>query len=161
MNRILLTAALFLSVIGASAQWTIEHSEGDELKGTTPSTFYYYNADDCILTYAESTRMLGLYAKGKIFNTSYAGSTAGATITVGLYSQDDKLQEKFTMWFDKSDSNFLRTRNAGTMSNPIGQKKKINKIIDHLTTTDGYVRILAPIYHGPDIDAKIPRINVQ
>lgn len=161
MKKYIIIAALFLSALCANAQWKVEQSPADELKGTKASTHYLYNADDCVFVYTEPSAMIMLSAKNHIFDAERNGAYTGASITVGLYTSDDTLIEKIIMWLDNpsGEYRFLRTRNAGTMANPVGQKKKIKKIMEHLTTTDGYIRLLAPIFNAPDIDVKIPHIQ--
>ncbi len=66
------------------------------------------------------------------------------------------------MWLDKESDkggSYLRTRNAGGMSNPVGQKGKVKKILKHLQGDSGYVRIVATRYNRADFDIKIPPVK--
>ena len=67
------------------------------------------------------------------------------------------------MWLDKEDNRanrFLRTRNAGTMANPVGQKGKVKKIFKALKTgSDLKVRIVAPRYNTTDFDITLIPID--
>ena len=93
----------------------------------------------------------------------YVGSYAGVNISVGIYTKDGKLVDKFKMWLDKEDNRanrFLRTRNAGTMANPVGQKGKVKKIFKALKTgSDLKVRIVAPRYNTTDFDITLIPID--
>jgi hypothetical protein len=66
--------------------------------------------------------------------------------------------EKFKLWLDKENNTrnqVLRTRNAGTMANPVGQKGKVKKIFKALLSGTGYVRIVAERFQTTDFDMKI------
>lgn len=93
----------------------------------------------------------------------FIGSYAGVSITVGIYTKDGKLVEKFKMWLDKEDNRanrFVRTRNAGSMSNPVGQKGKVKKIFKALKSgSDQKVRIVAPRYNTTDFDITLTPID--
>lgn len=160
---------LFLSITFAltfpmctHAQWFVSKTEADELKGTPAITNYYFNSESGAFCYFIETGMFSVGTKNGIFNTEYASSVGerGTSIIIGLYNIDHSIKEKITMWLDSSSGsyNILHTRNAGTMNNPVGQKKKIKKIYEHLTTTDGYIRIIAPIYGKADLDMIVPHI---
>ena len=63
------------------------------------------------------------------------------------------------MWLDRVDNNkdrIVRTRDAGGMSNPVGQKGKVKKIFKALQSDGGYVRIVAERFQSTDFDIKIP-----
>ena len=85
-------------------------------------------------------------------------SANGELVLVGIYDANGKMTEKFEIWLALvSDSGYkdLRTRNAGSMSNPVGQKKMVRKIFEALRSGVGYVRIVAPRYDNSDFDIKI------
>jgi hypothetical protein len=85
-------------------------------------------------------------------------------VLVGIYNNDGKMIEKFKLWLDKENNTrnqVLRTRNAGTMANPVGQKGKVKKIFKTLLSGSGYVRIVAERYHAADFDMKIIPYNQQ
>ena len=78
---------------------------------------------------------------------------------VGIYDENDKLTDKFTMWLDRVDNKgnmIVRTRNAGGMANPVGQKGKVKKIFKALQSDTGYVRIVAQLFQSADFDINIP-----
>ena len=90
--------------------------------------------------------------------SSITGGYAGIQILVGIYDDDNNLIEKFKMWLDKESNNrnqVVRTRNAGTMANPVGQKGKVKKIFKTLLSGSGYVRIVAERFQTTDFDMKI------
>lgn len=89
----------------------------------------------------------------------FSGSYAGVSVLVGIYDVDGNLIEKFSMWLDRVDKmgNYaVKTRNAGGMSNPVGQKGKVKKILKALRSDSGYVRIVAERFQRTDFDIKIP-----
>ena len=78
---------------------------------------------------------------------------------VGIYDDGGQLKEKFKMWLDRVDNKgncIVRTRDAGSMSNPVGQKGKVKKIFNALQSYGGYVRIIAERFQRTDFDLKIP-----
>lgn len=156
MKKIILLLCL-CATLSAHAQWSSFTLDADELKGTPSVTTHTYTTSDGIFTYANNNQFMISTSNG-IFNYENAGSYRGYNVTVGLYDSQHNLTEKITMWLDSPTDRpqDLRTRNAGTMNNPVGQKKKVKKIIEHLETTDGYVRILAPLYGKEDFDLMIP-----
>lgn len=161
MKKLLTTVALCLITMTASAQWKIDKADADELRGTPASTNLYYNSEECIFMYMQTSDMIAIMSKGKVFNVEHVGNYVGEEITVGLYDSNDTLLEKIVMWLDRqsSDYRFIHTRNAGVMFNPVGQKKKIKKIIEHLSKTNGYIRLIVPTFNSTDIDVKIPHIS--
>ena len=60
---------------------------------------------------------------------------------------------------DNRANRFVKTRNAGGMFNPVGQKGKVKKIFKHLTSGKGYVRIVCPRYNNTDFDIKITQLS--
>jgi len=91
--------------------------------------------------------------------SQFAGSYAGITVLVGIYDDNGQMKEKFKMWLDRMDNmgNYaVKTRNAGGMSNPVGQKGKVKKIFKALQSGGGYVRIVAERFQRTDFDLKIP-----
>ena len=110
------------------------------------------------------TYQYSLISEGVQFNietgySQFAGSYAGITVLVGIYDGDGHLTEKFSMWLDRVDNmgNYaVKTRNAGGMSNPVGQKSKVKKILKALRSDSGYVRIVAERFQRTDFDIKIP-----
>ena len=86
------------------------------------------------------------------------GALSGVTVHVGIYDEHGKMTEKFDMWLDRENNRgnrFVRTRNAGTMSNPMGQKGKVKKIFKALQSGKGFVRIVGARFERGDYDLKI------
>ena len=152
-----------------NAGWVITKQEADELKGNEAYTSYMYNqpGEGSFVFWGFEEYQFRIISENGVFNyesgyNQYSGSYSGESVTVGLYDGNDKLIEKFNMWLDRDKSKsgtFLNTRNAGTMSNPIGQKGKVKKIFKHLQGNCGYVRIVAERYNHSDFDIKIPPIK--
>jgi len=168
---------MYSSPIKATAQatfsgnggWVITNQEADDLKGNKAYTSYIYNqpGEGSFVFWGFEEYQFRIISENGVFNyesgyNQYSGSYSGESVTVGLYDGNDKLIEKFNMWLDRDKSKsgtFLNTRNAGTMSNPVGQKGKVKKIFKHLQGNSGYVRIVAARYNHADFDIKIPPIK--
>ena len=152
-----------------NAGWVKTKQEADELKGNEAYTSYVYNqpGEGSFIFWGFDEYQYRIFSDNGIFNyesgyNRYSGSYSGETVTVGLYDGNGNLIEKFDMWLDKERSkggSYLRTRNAGAMSNPVGQKGKVKKIFKHLQGDSGYVRIVATRYNRPDFDIKIPPVK--
>ena len=168
---------MYSSPIKATAQatfsgnggWVITNQEADDLKGNKAYTSYIYNqpGEGSFVFWGFEEYQFRIISENGVFNyesgyNQYSGSYSGESIIVGLYDDNDKLIEKFNMWLDRDKSkggNFLNTRNAGGMSNPVGQKGKVKKIFKHLQGNSGYVRIVAARYNHADFDIKIPPVK--
>jgi hypothetical protein len=157
------------ATFSGNAGWVITKQEADELKGNEAYTSYMYNqpGEGSFVFWGFEEYQFRIISENGVFNyesgyNQYSGSYSGESVTVGLYDGNDKLIEKFNMWLDRDKSKsgtFLNTRNAGTMSNPVGQKGKVKKIFKHLQGNSGYVRIVAARYNHADFDIKIPPIK--
>lgn len=157
--------------IVTKAGWEITKQEADELKGNEAYSSYMYKQPGVgsFVFWGFEEYQFRIISDDGVFNyesgyNQYTGSYSGEIITVGLYDDQDKLIEKFSMWLDRDKSKggtFLNTRNAGTMSNPVGQKGKVKKIFKHLQGNSGYVRIVAARYNRTDFDIKIPPVKKE
>ena len=149
--------------------WEITKIDADELKGNEAYTAYkyYQPGEGSFIFWGFNEFQYRIFSDNGIFNyqsgyNRYSGSYSGESVTVGLYDGNDNLIEKFEMWLDKESDkggSYLRTRNAGGMSNPVGQKGKVKKILKHLQGDSGYVRIVATRYNRADFDIKIPPVK--
>ena len=147
-------------------KWLKQESEADELKGSTGGSYYTYVVPGigAFVIFGFDTYQYFLLSEKKQFNidagySTYGGAYAGISVLVGIYDENDKLTDKFTMWLDRVDNKgnmIVRTRNAGGMSNPVGQKGKVKKIFKALQSGKGYVRIVAERFQSTDFDIKIP-----
>lgn len=142
-----------------NAQWRLEHVPADELKGTKEYDMYSYVQDDlgAFSFYGFDEYQFKILSKKGIFNVEREGRWRGCLVLVGMYTEDDKLYDSFKLWLDaQNGSQILQTRNMGTMSNPVGQKGKVRRMLDFLQRGKGYVRIVAPRYADSDFDIHIP-----
>jgi hypothetical protein len=157
--------------IVTKAGWEITKMEADELKGNEAYKAYKYNlpGEGSFIFWGFDEFQYRICSSNGIFNYEfisgpYSGSYTGEIVNIGLYDASDKLIEKFEMWLDKEsgkDGSYLKTRNAGGMNNPMGQKGKVKKIFKHLQGDKGYVRIVATRYNRPDFDIKIPPLDIK
>lgn len=177
MKKVLFTFIMVLATQFAYAQatenlgsWEHTRTEADELKGQEASDVLIYTVagmgDFVCWGFEEfQFRLVSSEAQFDIDAGygSYVGSYAGVNIYVGIYTKEGKLVEKFKMWLDREDNRanrFVRTRNAGTMSNPVGQKGKVKKIFKALKSgSDQKVRIVAPRYNTTDFDITLTPID--
>lgn len=153
----------------SKAGWEITKMEADKLKGNDEykAYKYYQPGEGSFIFWGFDEYQYRIFSDNGIFNyesgyNRFSGSYSGETVTVGLYDANGNLIEKFNMWLDKESSkggSYLKTRNAGGMSNPVGQKGKVKKIFKHLQGDGGYVRIVATRYNHPDFDIKIPPVK--
>ena len=170
MKKIVTITIALMMAIAMSAQgegeWQKHESKADELKGSTGGTYYTYVVPGLggFMFDGFDTYQFCLLSDGVQFNietgySQFAGSYAGIIVLVGIYDDDGHLKEKFKMWLDRVDNmgNYaVKTRNAGGMSNPVGQKGKVKKIFKALQSDGGYVRIVAERFQRTDFDLKIP-----
>ncbi len=164
INLLLFSLCMILSV--NAQDWNVTFHEADELKGNSAYTSYVYDVPEIgsFVCWNNKPYQYRLVNNNGIFNykagyNRYSGSYRGLTITVGLYSENDNLIEKIEMWLDAEGDKptFLETRDAGGMFNPVGQKKKVKKIMKHLMSGNGYVRFIADTYGmHQDFDLKVP-----
>lgn len=163
MKKVLLAMAMMAMVVAVNAQgWGKVHLEGDELKGIEEADVFMYSETGLgsFYFYGFDQYQYGLVSEGKQFNVRYnrVAGTTGILVNVGIYNDDGKMVEKFDMWLDRVDNKanqVVKTRNAGTMNNPVGQKGKVKKIFKALQSGNGYVRIVAERFETTDFDIKI------
>lgn len=170
MKRIVTITIALMMAIAMSAQeegaWQKNESKADELKGLSGNTYYTYTVPGVggFMFYGFDTYQFCLMSDGVQFNietgyNQFAGSYAGVIVLVGIYDEEGQLKEKFKMWLDRVDNKgncIVRTRDAGGMMNPVGQKGKVKKIFKALQSDGGYVRIVAERFQRTDFDLKIP-----
>ena len=168
MKKLLLTFILALScTLGVMAQtegkWHVLQVEPDELKDEPGGLSYVYEVENVgwfiVREWDKYQFMISSFHPFAAEHVSdLVSSYDGELVLVGIYDENGKLTEKFEMWLDLvRDSGYkdLRTRDAGFMNNPVGQKKKVRKIFEALRSGVGYVRIVAPRYDKSDFDIKI------
>ena len=163
MKKKVMTIVLLLLVcLTACAQgsWRKSVIEADELKGQEASVAYLFNQPEMgtFVFWGFNEFQFRLISEESQFDVTYSSSSTGIMVHVGLYDENDRLTDKFDMWLDRESSRanrFVRTRDAGGMMNPIGQKGKVKKIFNHLRGGKGYVRIVTERYNNTDFDLKI------
>lgn len=160
MKNILLSI-LCLLPLTAKAQWFCETREADELKGISKQKIYsYFQEGVGAFQFSELREDLyWLKAETGIFNVESSYGITGCSVLVGIYDNSGHLIDKFSMYLDKQSPDLIMTRNAGSLSIPVGQKKKVKKIMEHLKNEKGAIRIVAPMYNKPDFDIFIPCMN--
>ena len=174
MKKLLLTFILALScTLGVMAQtegkWHVLQVEPDELKDEPGGSRYVYEVENVgwfiVREWDKYQFMISSFHPFAAEHVSdLVSSYDGELVLVGIYDANGKLTEKFEMWLDLvRDSGYkdLRTRDAGFMNNPVGQKKKVRKIFEALRSGAGYVRIVAPRYDKSDFDIKILAFQEQ
>ena len=150
-------------------RWHVLQVEPDELKDEPGGISYVYEVENVgWFIVREWDKYQFLISSRHPFAAEHVSdmvsSYDGELVLVGIYDANGKLTEKFEMWLDLvRDSGYkdLRTRAAGFMNNPVGQKKKVRKIFEALRSGVGYVRIVAPRYDKSDFDIKILAFQEQ
>ena len=157
---IIFAAVIWLLPLSAQGVWTVEHLDGDELKGQEAGDVYVYTMPDMGSFILRSFDVYQFRLTSDVcqFDIEHVGALSGVTVHVGIYDEQGKMTEKFDMWLDRENNKgnrFVRTRNAGTMSNPMGQKGKVKKIFKALQSGKGFVRIVGARFEHVDYDLKI------
>lgn len=162
MKKVLLFFFMMCATMTAGAQgtWQKVINEADELRGQEAGEAIIYSIPQMgsFVVFGWDSCQFRLVSDETIFNTVVSSGYTGQKILVGIYDDNNKLIEKFEMWLDLESNTghrFIKTRNAGYMSNPVGQKKKVKKIFKALQSDSGYVRIIAERYNSTDFDIKI------
>lgn len=171
MKKVLFTFIMMLATQFVYAQatenlgsWERTTIEADELKDQEASDVLIYTVAGMgdFVCWGFEEFQFRLISSETQFDID-AGRYTGVTINVGIYTKDGKLVEKFKMWLDREENRanrFVRTRNAGSLSNPVGQKKKVKKIFNALKSgSDQKVRIVAPRYNTTDFDITLTPID--
>lgn len=159
-KTLILFCFAFMSLIAQAQTWNITVQEQDELldRAEDVTAYIFTVPDDGGIVFWEGKFQYRLFSDAGIFNYENSDGYIGMEVLIGLYDDNDKLVEKFKMWLDKEDAaagKFIRTRNMGGMFNPVGQKGKVRKMIQHLNKGKGYVRIVAERYDAPLFDIKV------
>lgn len=166
MKKLFLSLVFTMVSIASFGQnWSTKSHEADELTEQDSYTSYVYEDPNVgsFIYWSNQKDQFRIISKNGIFNYESVYNQGGShycgfDIIVGLYDENNKLVEKFSMWLDCPSSDgkptFGETRNRGKLFNPIGQSKKVKKILTHLQTT-GYVRILADLYGNSKFDLKV------
>lgn len=158
MKRLLTILLLSAGLMAAHAQkWGKGTVAGDELLGLQPTTVVQYSDSVGIFSCEEDKYQFSISCLGKsFFNYQYENGKKGVFVIVGLYEDNGQLLEKFNMWLSVGDdTQIAATWNLGSMLNPVGQKGKVKKIIKHLKSGHGYVRMVADRYRENVFDFKI------
>lgn len=155
---------------GLEGKWQKVSVEADELKGIEGGTSYIYTVPKMgsFVFWDFDQFQYRLVSDEAQFDIEsgwgkYTGRYSGIKVNVGIYNDSNILIDKFEMWLDKEDNRanrFVRTRDAGGMSNPVGQKGKVRKIFNALKSGSGYVRIVAARYNTTDFDIRILPYNL-
>lgn len=127
-----------------SQVWSKTHFKADELTNRPEINAYTFINDEIgAFTFWDNVDdQFNVYTKNGIFNYNVKKQTP---VVIGLYDKEDKLAEKVEMMMQ-------RTSTASNITS--ADKKKAKKVIAHIKT-DGYIRIIAPIYNGLQFDLKL------
>ena len=165
MKKMLTIMAVAISMMAqAEGNWQVVTQEADELKGVEAGTVYIYEDSvmgSFVLWNWDTPQFRIVSARQLSIETGwtqYVGNFSGVNMLVGIYTADGKMEEKFTMWLDTEKDRghrFERTRDAGSLRTPIGQKKHVKKIFEALQTPGKYVRFVCERYNDTDFDLKV------
>lgn len=183
MKQALLTFALLLATLTACAQddatdsthgavvtrhigmqtvagkWMKMTQDADPLKGIDGDTVYVCEAAEMgslvIWNWNDfQFRLAGDYQ----FAIEHVGYSTGLVAKVGFFDEDGHMTDSYRIWLDYEQDRghrYVRTRDRGTMANPVGQKGKVRQLFRALRSGSGYVRIVAPRYDRTEFDIKV------
>lgn len=164
MKNVFFIFSFILCSLHASAQWELTQIKADELKGTKQYLSYVYT--DSLKTgsfvfWSIYPDHFKVYSRKHLFDWMQASQYMVQKVTIGIYNENLELKKKHEMWLDteSGETHCLFTRQTNKMNRPIGQSKQAKKIIDHLSTKKGYIRIIAKQYGAEDFDLTIPCIR--
>lgn len=166
MKKLLVFTLMMLSGMTVKAQgvWSTGMNEADELKGLLGGPYYRYDVEGIgsfILWDWEDWKFRIITDKGKFEEHISSSGNWYVSISMGLYSPDGKLTEKFenSIESDHSSPN-TATINKNWMYFP-NHRKKIKKMIRALKSGEGYVRIVCKRKDMSDFDLKITKYDIS
>ena len=154
---------MLLITMAASAQtgWDIKKESADPLKGTIERTRYRWQEGE--------TMVFAFYNPGSewkvgVGRNGFKGDTRGLTknqkfmayAKVGIYDADDNIIEAWDN-FHMELTDLYRVATA--MNDSKKQRTANQKIIEHLLSGHGYIRILMETHMGNGFDMKIPCLS--
>ena len=153
----------------AIENWTYSIVKGDELKGTEDSKMYTYITEDLkylinFKTFSNQRLELIITSMDGIFDYNSYGIVFG---NCGLYDENGNLIEALCGVAQKENSNIfvyskwqdghrlIIQNNLYGKKNETKRQAIIDKLFNYLMNEKGYVRFVAPKYHGGNMDIKI------
>ena len=164
MKKLLAIALLLFNVMTASAQgtWSTGMNEADELKGLLGGPYYRYDVEGMgtfVLWDWEDWKFRIITDKGA-FYTQTGSAGQYVSISMGLYSPDGQLKEKFENAIEVDvNSRNTATINKNWMYYP-SHRKKIKKMIHALKSGEGYIRIVCKRNNMQDFDLKVTKYDI-
>ena len=143
-------------VLSVNAQngWETRKSDGDELKGSSPSVEHLYKCDEgeiCFFDGSESIFMVVTY--NGFFYFAFYYYVNGAKIWV--YDIHNNLNSKIKTPTQRTFLVVEENKDVmGCIKKDVGEK-----IVSFLKNQKGFVRIIAERYSRSDFDIKIPCMN--
>jgi len=137
-----------LCKMSAQIGWHSTVFKADELKGTESYISYMYEdeGENSFIYWSNNDQNFRIISGSHIFDYN---SSKLITVTIGLYSSDDKL-------IDKSNTTLLVSRDNSHFASVPG-KKVGKKVLNYLNEDEGYIRIIAPLYGTlVSFDIKVP-----
>lgn len=158
MKKLLAIALLMVLSMTASAQgtWTVSHREADELIGQTAQDVYMYEAPGIgtVVVWDWKKPDFRLITDKGFFNqVRLQGSGLCVPVKVGFYDKNGKLKTRFQLIMYCEDNHGMKWIATGGYY--LAGRGNIRKILAHMKSGDGYVRIVAELYDRPDFDIKV------
>lgn len=168
MKKLLTIALMLLAGLTAGAQgtWTTGMTAGDELKGTKPKPYYYYEVpgmgefvswtwEDAYFRLI-SEHPFQVWEKTLLFQNGNQVNTGELYVpmTAGIYDKNGKLEKKveFNMIVEDNTGNRqIHTYKFYGMSG----RGKLRKIISKIRSGEGYVRFVAGRAGMSDFDLTV------
>lgn len=160
----ILTFILFLTGLTANAQgtWSTGMNEADELKGLLGGPYYRYDVEGMgsfILWDWEDWKFRIITDKGT-FNVQSASVGKYVSYSMGLYTLDGQLTDKFENWIEADNTKYnTATVNTDWWYNH-SPKKKIKKMLQALKSGEGYIRIVCKRNNMHDFDLKVTKYDI-
>ena len=141
MKKILFLFVFSLICLGSNAQWRRQYVPGDELTGIPSEWQYFYEEDNKIISFTESSEMLIIATRKGIFDYN---KDSQIIVLIGLY-KDGQLISK--------GKYILNVTPDGKTAGNIGFKYMLDAIRRGAT-----IRIIAPLYKSFDFDLKTTKM---
>lgn len=147
--------------VSAQTGWDIKKESADQLKGTIERTRYRWQEGE---TMAFAFYNPGSEWKVGVGRNGFKGDPRGLTknqnfmayAKVGIYDADDNIIEAWDN-FHMELTDLYRVATA--MNDSKKQRDANQKIIEHLLSGHGYIRILMETHMGNGFDMKIPCLS--
>ena len=161
MFKKILSVALLAFVFATSVnaqRWEHSVTEADELTGETAHESWIYTDEkgNSFVMWSDESENFRVISSTAIFN--YIGDIRSVMATIGYYDMNNKLIEKNDIQLLVAEGQANQAEpNMNSLTRPFPNKKRTRKLLETLQKSQGYVRILVPLYGtNAKFDIKVP-----